>query len=338
VGVTDSRVQGNAHACAAAYEDGLRVVDVSDPAHPRQVGAHAISEATDVLVAGNYAYVADQFCYFAWACQGSLRIVDLTDPAAPAEIGVYDPPGGFRHLVMAGDDIYAFNEDNVLYDGGMEDPPNGSSAGEVPPSYTLRIVDVSTPAAPVERVSYDLQRLTVRDIGMTRSFLYFAAADYHTDSGEELFILRLSDPTHLSRVYLSDILGDDTGVAGTPTPHTPDPGSHGEYAYISRDGVHIIDISDPAAPVKVGSSDVSGRGQRDAMNGRHVYRLDLQGLWVVDVSEPTSPTIAGFYLMPWYPTALDLGHTFSPGPAQPLIYVTDELGGLYILRFAPPVE
>jgi len=48
------------HAYVADYDAGLRVISVSDPAHPVEVGYYDTPGiALGVAVAGNYAYVAD---------------------------------------------------------------------------------------------------------------------------------------------------------------------------------------------------------------------------------------------------------------------------------------
>ena len=62
-------VSGN-YAYVADWSAGLRVISVSDPAHPVQVGYHGTADlAYDVAVVGDYAYVAAgnvglQICQF----------------------------------------------------------------------------------------------------------------------------------------------------------------------------------------------------------------------------------------------------------------------------------
>ncbi len=66
-------------------DGGLRVVDVSNPAQPREVGFYDTPGwAEGVAVSGAYAYVADG---------DGLRVVDVSNPAQPREVGFYDTPG-----------------------------------------------------------------------------------------------------------------------------------------------------------------------------------------------------------------------------------------------------
>ena len=46
------------YAYVAAYGAGLRIINVSDPAHPTEVGYYNALGAEGVAVSGNYAYVA----------------------------------------------------------------------------------------------------------------------------------------------------------------------------------------------------------------------------------------------------------------------------------------
>ena len=110
-GVLPGVVQGVAvsgsHAYVAAGDGGLRVVDVSDPAHPREVGScDTPGEAWGVAVSGSYAYVA--------AGDAGLRIVDVSDPAHPREVGSYDTPGSAWDVAVSGSYAYVADRDGGL--------------------------------------------------------------------------------------------------------------------------------------------------------------------------------------------------------------------------------
>ena len=84
-GVSDVVVSGR-RAYAAAVDAGLRVLDISDPAHPHEVGAYDTPQsAWGVAISGTLAYVA--------ASVAGLRVVDVSDPAHPRELGYYAPQG-----------------------------------------------------------------------------------------------------------------------------------------------------------------------------------------------------------------------------------------------------
>jgi DNA-binding beta-propeller fold protein YncE len=114
-------VAGN-HAYVADDEAGLRVISVSDPAHPSEVGYYDTpGDAYGVAVAGNYAYVADGFA--------GLRVISVSDPAHPSEVGYYDTPSHAYGVAVAGNyayvaDVYAGLRVIEFYGGGVEETMN----------------------------------------------------------------------------------------------------------------------------------------------------------------------------------------------------------------------
>ena len=83
-------VQDVAAAGARVYvatgASGLRIVDVSTPTRPVEVGAFATAGfASGVAAFGHYAAVADR--------QDGLLIVDVSNPASPTLIGSLATPG-----------------------------------------------------------------------------------------------------------------------------------------------------------------------------------------------------------------------------------------------------
>src|SRR5262249_49289403 len=68
----------------SATNGGLfKIIDVSDPAHPAQLGSLDTSETMDLTVRGSYAFLADE----AGFGDGGLRVVDVTDPSLPNVVG-----------------------------------------------------------------------------------------------------------------------------------------------------------------------------------------------------------------------------------------------------------
>jgi uncharacterized repeat protein (TIGR02543 family) len=179
--IYDVVTSGN-HAYLPAYDRGLRVIDISNPSTPVEVGANEeIHEARDVVVSGKYAYVADgtsglrildistpsnpvlvstlninrnvlqvalsgNYVYLA-ANWGGLRIIDVSDPLNPWQVGFYQFNSPAKNVSVAGG--YAYVIDNYLL---------------------LRIVDVSNPKNPFEVSTFNLY-YTYGDIGISGHFL-----------------------------------------------------------------------------------------------------------------------------------------------------------------------
>jgi hypothetical protein len=86
----------------------------------------------------------------------------------------------------------------------------------------------------------------------------------------------------------------------------------GTVAYVAEDvGLQLVDVSDPAHPVLLGSlSFPAGRQVRVAVGGNLVYLADLSfGLHVVDVTNPMQPREVGSLALAGTPRAVSLGGT-----------------------------
>jgi hypothetical protein len=74
-------LSGN-HVFVADGAGGLRIVDVSNPNMPTEVGFVSTGGSTyDVDVSGGHAFVADG--------AAGMRVIDVSNPGAPVEVGAY---------------------------------------------------------------------------------------------------------------------------------------------------------------------------------------------------------------------------------------------------------
>jgi hypothetical protein len=79
-GALQIRVAGN-YAYIACGKNGLKVVDVSDPVHPKMagsVGAPFLTDTRSIQVQFRYGFIADG--------TGGMKVVDLSDPANPKPV------------------------------------------------------------------------------------------------------------------------------------------------------------------------------------------------------------------------------------------------------------
>jgi hypothetical protein len=116
--VKDVAISGS-YAYVATLGAGLRVLDVSTPANPTEVGfydtpggAREVAVATGDPQGHTYAYVADE--------GAGLRVVDVSLPTNPTEVDFYDTPGMAGGVAVAAGDLqghtYAYVADGW---GGM---------------------------------------------------------------------------------------------------------------------------------------------------------------------------------------------------------------------------
>jgi hypothetical protein len=108
-----------------ADDFGLRVIDVSSPSAPMEVGFIPTPSffAWGVAVSNGHVYIAggDEF-----GPEGGLLVVDVSTPSAPVEVGFYETvndrfdvsvSGGYVFLTTDVDGLYVFRECGVFVDG-----------------------------------------------------------------------------------------------------------------------------------------------------------------------------------------------------------------------------
>ena len=247
-------------AYLARGTDGLRIVDLADPARPRArghfvaaddywndlklvtaggrryvVGASNVVRVVDVTDPDQPALVAElptsahtlfidgTTAYLALGFAGPVRIYELADPRAPRLLGTID--GYDVH------DLYVADGRAYLSD---------SFAG-------LRVVDVRDPTAPVELGLDDVaghywHSPWVTEIGGAPIIVH---GDEQTDSQLRIVDGRVGTPTFL----------DHLGTWPSPRPevsiHNVMAVGARAYAAHYQDGVRVLDLTDPAHPTQV---------------------------------------------------------------------------------------
>ncbi len=281
------------YAYVADGGNGLRIVDISDPANPWEKGHFDTGGgASDVAVSGDYAYMA-------WGTSG-LVIVDISDLSNPSEEGRYNTQGEASSLTVSGKYAYLANTDNGLF-----------------------IFDISDQSEPVVEGKYNSKY--AMDVVVSGDFAYLADYDYGfvivdiSDKSDPQKVGRCDTDDHAWGVALS---GDYAYVAdredglviidiankeapsiikkiNTPG-HALDVVLDGNYAYVAdgSKGILMIDISDNYNPVKEGHF-LSSYAVGIAMSGNHIYVADYDnGLVIVEKApvawiDDISPNPAG---------------------------------------------
>ena len=143
---------------------GLRIVDVSDPTNPTQVGTYdSVTQARSVHKVGDYAYLA--------AREGGLHIIDVTNPYEPTFVEKWDP--GNNHA------LGVFVKDNYAY----------VAYGN---SNSLCILDVNDPTDPEQVASYPVWG-ECREVVVKGNYAFVVGQNF-------LRVLDVSDPPNPSEV------------------------------------------------------------------------------------------------------------------------------------------
>ncbi len=93
-------------------KQGLYIADISDPAHPQELGRYVTpGAALAVRIAGDRAYVAG---LVDGLVAEEIWIIDIGDPANPTLLATYDLPSQAGSMVIAGDLMYVGDGDAGL--------------------------------------------------------------------------------------------------------------------------------------------------------------------------------------------------------------------------------
>ncbi len=118
------------YASVAAVDKGLRIINVSNPKVPNEIGFYDTPGwAYDLVLTGSTAFIAD--------FHRGLRVINVANPNAPIEVGFYDTPGFALGVDLIGDYAYVADSPSSAIGGG------------------LRIINVSNRTHPVQVSFYD---------------------------------------------------------------------------------------------------------------------------------------------------------------------------------------
>jgi hypothetical protein len=266
------------YAYVADGDEGLRIIDVSDPSSPTPAGnCDTQDDARGVFVLGGYAFVADG--------SGGLQIVDVSDPENPTPAGNCDTEDYALAVFVSGDYAYVGDEMGLgIID--VSDPENPAPAGYWDTddyamgvyvvgdyayvacyTYGLKIIDVFDPENPTlagqSATGYDASGVIV--LG---DYAYLAG--YTVD----LQIEDVSDP------YSQSLAGNYATANNTNGVFVS-----GDYAFVAieQGGLQIIDVSDPTNPALAGSYGTPGSAQNVVVSGSYAYVADgsLGGLLIL---------------------------------------------------------
>lgn len=300
---TDVEVRGDL-AYLADSDAGLRIVNVSNPAEPREL-AHLemYGSANELELNGNYCYLADD-----WS---GLRIIDISDPNSPILTSTFKTEGSAQNVSISGHYAY-IAEWNTENRGG------------------LRIVDINDPENPVG----------TGFLGVGNSFNLDVGGNYaYLGEGERFHVINVQSPSSPSLVgtcavaaptgievsgeyaYISN-LSNGLIVIDIRRPEAPRVVGHWEsrnwtmgvavsdtLAYLAcyDNGLFVLNIRNPISPVELGSCDLPDDSYAVNVSGSTAYIANsYNGLRIVDISNPIQPQNIGSFTNPGYPLAFSL--------------------------------
>lgn len=284
---------------------GLSIVEVSDPARPRNIGLvpGPASSWREVKTFGPYAYVTTE-------ARHGLDVVDLSNPDQPRKLRTWDDTFLSAHT------LWVDAERRLLFANG---------AGDETGRTGLHVLSLADPENPRE-----IGRFTdfyVHD-SFVRGDVLFASAIY--DGWEAL--IDTSDPRRpreITRFFTGGRFTHNSALS-------PD----GRYLFTTDEtaGAPLEgwDVSDPLRPVKV-SEFIARPGtipHNVMLDGsRLLVSHYTEGVYLLDVADPARPRVLGSY--DTYDGPLSGFHGAWGAyifPGTNLIVVSDIEGGLFVVR------
>lgn len=303
----DSVIRGTT-ALVANGGTGLLVLDVSDPAAPREVarldlpGYATIIEETVAPDGGRIVFVG------VWVDDGEpgtgIYLIDVTDPDSPSLIGVFDEGRRTWDLRVVGSILHACQGPDGLATFDISDPRDPVVLSRIDTGgYTTTLdiagdtvfvadfvaglvsIDMADPSNPavLATASEPIRAFSV----VTRDGFAYVCAEGPRSPGDDAGIFTFdvqdpSQPTRLNEFYVRYPLYLSL---------------EGEHLYFSNHifGLKVYGLADPTRPALLGEIDLENAFKTEVVGGV-AYVSDLWvGLVAVDVTDPTSPSSLGEY-------------------------------------------
>ena len=252
-------------------EDGLAIIDVSNPRLPQVVSTLPLPAANDMFLQESYAYITrGEPCVInspEHECDGGLWVVDVSDPAQPILVSFVNTSGEARGVFVEGNFAYIADGDGAHAAGG------------------LRVVDISNPQSPVLKGSFTTNNASFVVVDGSHAYV----------AGDGFWILDVSEPTNPIEMSAMDTSENftDLAVAGNYAYLVKDASEHG----VCSKSLWIVDIQDPAAPIPITSiptENVIG----EAINGKGIqvannlaYLVVDSGFEILDVTDDNRPAV-----------------------------------------------
>lgn len=249
-------VQHDSYLYQAAGSEGLKILDVTNQLQPIRYRNPITGPVIDVALEWPYLYVAQG--------RAGVTILEVSQPTSPTKVGHYQPSALWVSQVTV--------VDQMVYLSGYVHDPTMTAPNR---RYQLRLVDVTTPAQPLELTTYNLSHW-IWDVQVAAPYLYLV------DSRGQLRILDLSlpdQPVEIGTTYLPNqayqlVLSSSTNP---------------QYAYVAAgvDGLRVIDVSDPTAPTEIAFYDTPGDMWQIGLKDNLIYGTDSsEGLYIFRLKKP----------------------------------------------------
>jgi hypothetical protein len=303
-----------------ADDEGLVILDVSDPAQPQLVSqTYLPGRGHGLFLEGSSVYFADG--------DSGLYVLDISDPSRPAVTGHGRSPQKANDIFISGHIAYVADDATGLQVIDVTEPSTPTLLGTVntPGSAegvfvsgevayvadgflgALQIINVANPTSPFVMAVFDDTLYQPSNVFVRGNYAY--VADFPSDF-KIVDVANPAVPTLVSR--------------SRTCCHTYDVVPSGDFAFaVRRDyGLDILNISDPRTPSLYGQCGLQGTLSSIDLSGTHAF-VAGGSAFIVDISDLASPSLAGRY---------SVDHDFGKVAIRSnYAYVTENDGGFSVI-------
>ena len=285
VATLEGRAEGVVVAGHHAYVSSgatLRIIDVSDPSQPAEVGTFTVPDRIhDFDVTGERVYVAGGLA--------GLHILDVSDPATPGLLATHQTPGQAMSVaarepmalvvnLMSGLEVLDVSDPSAPTVIVTQDTPgyqqnvtlSGSVAVVVDQPSGVFLFELADPTAPTSAGTLRPDRMRVGTAMLADDGrLYVVKANRRAGLLE---IVDISDPGGARLLGSYDSPGRPQRVAVT-----------GSTVYLADGpaGLHVVDVSDPADATLIATYDTPGAAGDVAVDSSLVFVADGSALLIL---------------------------------------------------------
>jgi hypothetical protein len=330
----DVFVDGN-YAYITNQDDGLKVVNITDPTNPNIIGSYVTTDiAQSVFVDGDYVFIAD---YQGISPQyKNFLILDVTDPTNPIHLGNcttnFVAGDVARDVVVDGDTAFVANDQGGVSVVDVTDPSNPIRIGERDTAGTsiklaiagdyayvadgtngLVVIDISNPTSPTITATYSTGISSATNIVVEGNYAYVV------DIINGIIVVNITDPN------------TPTFAGSWSESDASDAYIYGNYLYVTdiTDGLSVVDITDPTTLVFIYTLSLPSIAQAIFIEGCYAYlACGSGGFQIVKIADPSTPVFAGSYNTPDMAWSVFVSGDYA--------YIADFEGGVLIFDISNP--
>lgn len=308
---------------------GLRVWNLANVQEPVELGIYPVPLAVALTIQDGYLYLAD--------CAEGLQIFTTVDPAHLPVVGVFTPVGAATDLAVTGDYAYVTaGFTNNIHQIAVADPAqvhtirrhltnaevNGLNLADdalyLMMDAGLQVIDLATPDTPVMANLYPIINPTIQNLWHVVVNYPYA---YLGDINGNVWIINLAEPTSVIDAPSYTALGNVGAMALVDN-----------YAYLPAPGlgVRILEVAATGELTQVGLYGTTETIYQIAVARGDVYIVGPQGLSIVDVREPSAPTLV------YHDAIMGVAHDLAI--AGDYVFIATDNDGLQALDITNPAQ